>query len=227
MAIPGKKFAQKFFGDIATDVKNAAPSVLKYFEKQGDLGIKVGKTVSSIAGTTGRGLNTLGSSKGAILGIAAVSGTAGLLSETAPAAKDAMLEASFGDPNADVYFTGRDLSSRSLVGSMMGGVGGGLLQASAPGDFIATNPAAGMAAVGAGGLAGGIVGGAVGSTISRGVRGAIVGGVVGTAAAMSSRINNNQQFYRQSPYFTSSQTAADLNATGDIVLGMHNSRRGY
>ena len=63
--------------------------------------------------------------------------------------------------------------------------------------------------------------------MSRGVRGAIIGGAIGTTAALANRISNNQEFYSQSPYSSSGSTAANLNATGDIVLGMHNSRRGY
>ena len=40
-------------------------------------------------------------------------------------------------------------------------------------------------------------------------------------------IQNNQDFYSQSPYARSRQLATELNASGDIVLGMHNARGGY
>ena len=72
--------------------------------------------------------------------------------------------------------------------------------------------------------------GAMGAIAGAGIGGA-VGGSMGVAlpaaASIGGHINRNQEFYRQSPYTSSSSTAAQLNASGDIVLGMHNSRRGY
>lgn len=63
------------------------------------------------------------------------------------------------------------------------------------------------------------------------IAGAIAGAAIGAAAlpTMYARghINRNQQFYDQSPYNNVSLARAEaLNASGDIVLGMHNSRGG-
>ena len=218
----------KLIGDYLRNMgKKVSPAITKTMENIPDTaGTMLGR-LGRPASAVGRGIGRVGSSRAGLFGVAAVAGTAGLLSEVAPATQDLALETAFGDANADRYFTGRDLDTRFLVGSMMGGVGGGLLQASAPGDFIAANPTAGAVAIGAGGVAGAAAGGLIGGMMSRGVRGAMIGGAIGTAAGLSNRLNNNMQFYRESPYFSSGQTASNLNATGDIVLGMHNSRRGY
>jgi hypothetical protein len=65
----------------------------------------------------------------------------------------------------------------------------------------------------------------------RGAIGAAVGAGVGLAAGtgyVGSYARNNQQLISQSPFANRSTATADaLNASGDIVLGMHNSRRGY
>lgn len=217
--------------------------------------LNIGKTVGEGAARgIGRGATRLGSSKGGLLAVGALAGVAGLLSSVGPSAKDATLEAAFGDKNADRYFTGRSLDTRFLVGSMMGGVGGGILQATAPGDLMATNPAVGLAGGITGGLGGGLAGAALGgfagssaigalkelvegtkaapfmagaSKLGAGTMGAIVGGAIGASAVLGRMIKGNQQFYAESPYMPSSAVASQLNATGDIVLGMHNSRRGY
>lgn len=81
-----------------------------------------------------------------------------------------------------------------------------------------------------GGLKGALAGGALGA-LAGGAAGtmAIGGSVAMTALPVKSYINNNQQFFSESPYGsrTSSSIANSLNASGDIVLGMHNSRKGY
>jgi len=220
-------FVKNYLSKIGKSAKSASPGIASRVEDMGESLINTALAVGRPLGAVGRGLNRVGSSRAGLMGVAAVAGTAGLLSETVPATQDLAFEAAFGDANADRYFTGRDLSSRFLIGSMMGGVGGGILQASAPGDFVATNPAAGAATVGLGGAGGAVAGGFVGSVFSRGVRGAIVGGAIGALATLGNRLQNNREFYSQSPYSSSGSTAAGLNATGDIVLGMHNSRRGY
>lgn len=87
-------------------------------------------------------------------------------------------------------------------------------------------------------------------TIKGGVFGAALGvglGIAGAAALGTGYINRNEKFFNESPYVgnrrlnrdmtyggqlyknnrrTSLQTAEDLNADGNIVLGMHNLRRG-
>lgn len=86
-----------------------------------------------------------------------------------------------------------------------------------------------------------IKGGALGGALGVGL------GIAATATMASGYINRNERFFRESPYAgsrrlnadmtyggkmygkrrnTSLQTAEDLNADGNIVLGMHNLRRG-
>lgn len=213
---------------------------------------RVARATKAVGRGAGRGLTNIGSSRGAMAALGVGAFAMGMGSEVGPAVKDAALGAAFGDENADRYFVGRDLDSRFLLGSMMGGVGGGILQASAPEDYFAVNPlvpgpTAMMGASAVTGLAGGItggtigaaVGGAIGGAFSMGKLGKVAGGMTGalagaaiggslpTAGLLGGHIARNQEFYRQSPYSSSSATASQLSATGDIVLGMHNSRRGY
>lgn len=207
-----------------------------------------------IAGGAGRGLTRIGSSRGALAAVGVGAFAMGVGSSAAPAAKDLAFEAAFGDPNADRYFTGRDLDARFLAGSMIGGIGGGLLQATSPGDLMATNATAGVIGGTAMGLGGGLAGAAVGGAalgfgvnalkeaatgtkyaalmagaggVRAGIAGAAIGGMIGAGSVMGNLLQNNAQFYTQSPYRPSGMVASQLNATGDIVLGMHNSRRGY
>ncbi len=64
-----------------------------------------------------------------------------------------------------------------------------------------------------GSLAGGLVGGAIGAGIAG-------SNIIGTAS-------RNRQILNQSPFYNQSLlTAERLNASGNIVLGMHNQRRG-
>lgn len=69
-------------------------------------------------------------------------------------------------------------------------------------------------------MIGGLIGG-FGGTIAGSAAGA------GTSFANAATYaRKNEQLLRQSPFSNSSlATAQSLNATGDIVLGMHNSRR--
>lgn len=238
-----------------------------------------GRGVGKATKATGRGMGRAALSRGgfAVVGTAALG--AGLLSETAPAVRDAAMDVAFDDPNADVAFLGKKMSTRFLMGTAMGGPLGAGLQATAPGDYFTANPMgaagaaqggliAGTAVAGIGALAGAgtmaakTYGGArVGaaalqsglgmraagkealSGVLQGVRaggkkglksmalGAAIGavGVGGAALGVRSHIRNNQQFFQESPYAgrTSGAIASSMNASGDIVLGMHNSRRGY
>ncbi len=60
-----------------------------------------------------------------------------------------------------------------------------------------------------------------------GLIGAAVGGTIGASAFVSSHINRNRDFYKANPYSRgSAMQASSTGAYGDIVLGMHNSRRG-
>lgn len=57
--------------------------------------------------------------------------------------------------------------------------------------------------------------------------GGIVGAGFGAATYTKSYVNRNRDFFEQSPYNRgSAMQASSTNAYGDMVLGMHNSRRG-
>ncbi len=185
---------------------------------------------------------------GLLAGIAGL----GAMKTSAPAAKDFAMEAAFGDPNADQSFIGGELSGRYLLGAATGGTLGSLMQKTAPMDQFRMDPympGTGMAVGFTAGLGGlGTVGGAVGGAmlaskrgsglkgkIFAGVAGGVVGGTLGSAAGAASVLGTpmayagmNRNFFANSPYGnSSSSTAAALNASGNIVLGMHNSRNGY
>jgi len=77
----------------------------------------------------------------------------------------------------------------------------------------------GLPKAGGGGLKGAIIGGAAGLGI-----GAMTGAFAAPLAYTQGHVRRNQSFYRESPYNVSRMNAEALNASGDIVLGMHNSR---
>jgi hypothetical protein len=170
---------------------------------------------------------------GAAVGFGALFGL-GVMNSAGKSAKEGMMEAAFGSPDADRAFLGTELSGRFLAGSVLGGPVGGLMRASAPLDYMKVNPAAPTAKMQAGSTAlGGIIGGVVGG-IGLGKKGGAIGAIAGAALGAAAplgytarRMQNNQEFYSQSPYARSRQLANELNASGDIVLGMHNSRGGY
>jgi len=197
----------------------------------------------------GRGVSHLGSRKGSLLAIGAVAGLAGFAKKAGPAARDAVLDVGLGDPNADRYFTGSKFSGRSLLGAGIGGNLGTAVQMTNPGDFMRTHPmipgpvptglAGGFAGGVLGTMAGGIMGAkkGVGGMFAGAFAGAALGAGVGTiagmavpaAAAMHYMKSDNPDFFSNSPYSQKGtrQMMNDLGASGDVVLGMHNSRRGY
>lgn len=225
-----------------------------------NFGKRLGK--GALAGA-GKGITKVGSSRGALAAIGIGALGMGIASEVGPAARDAALDFSMGDPNADAAFTGRKFSARYLTGSLLGGGVGGAMRISSPKDFLYENPmipsskglyaGAGIAGAAVGTVAGGVlgsmagkaVGGLIGnkipfakkiSPIAGGIIGAGMGGSIGMLSpaiaggiAAKSYIGDNQQFFNESPYAPRSSlaTSSALNASGDIVLGMHNSRRGY
>lgn len=204
------------------------------------MALNIGRIVS---GTLGR-LGEVGSSKAGLAALVGIGGMAGFTNTAGPATMDTAMDVAFGTPDADRYFTGRDMSLRGTIGAAMGGFEGGALLATAPGDMLAINPAVPnpvvsiAAGIGIGALAGSMSfkkGKTITSKILRGGRGTLAGGVVGgivgaaiPALGVKSHMSNNQQFFSQSPYSPSSaRSLMELNATGDVVLGMHNARRGY
>jgi hypothetical protein len=182
----------------------------------------IGKTLYKGATTkTGAGL---------IIGGAAV---AGLAKNAAPAARDAAMDVAFGDPNADEAFLGRKLTP------------GAVFDAAVPGSHTGRNT---IGAMGTGAILGGVVGG-----MAKGFKGGALGaafgataGLAGSVAMGAGYISRNERFMSESPYVgnrrlnrdmiyggnmysqrnSSLQTAQELNADGNIVLGMHNLRRG-
>lgn len=99
---------------------------------------------------------------GAAVGFGALFGL-GVMNSAGKSVKEGMMEAAFGRPDADRAFLGTELSGRFLAGSILGGPVGGLMRASAPMDYLRTNPVAPTARMQLGStLAGGVVGGAIG-----------------------------------------------------------------
>jgi hypothetical protein len=198
------------------------------------------KTASSAASFIGRRAANFGNNTVGAAAVMIGAGILGMANAVAPEAVDFAMEGAFGDENADRYFTGMDLSARTLVGQATGGILGGAIRGSDPMQQYMINPVApSPMATGVGGsITGALLGGAIGG-VKKGFKGGAIGatlgmlagGIAGGAAAAAAPIGymrQNRDFFTQSPYspLGSSQTQA-LNATGDIVLGMHNSRRGY
>ena len=206
----------------------------------------VGSTLIERLGRSVSRVGNLGTSRKGLFAIGAMAGVAGFSSVVGPATRDAVLEVGLGDKDADRYFTGSKFSGRSLLGAGIGGNLGNAIQMTSPGDYMKTHMimpspvasgAGGSAIMGAGGA---LVGGLIGAKKGKGIRGgiiggiagAMVGGIAGAAAPLTgarSYMSNNSEFFAQSPYAprSSRNMMNDLGAAGDIVLGMHNSRRGY
>jgi len=173
--------------------------------------LSVGKTVAGLA-----------------IGGAAVTG---LTQGVGSSIREGMMEAAFGDPNADAAFLGQNVSARFLAGSMIGGPLGAAMQYSSPRDQYMVNPMRPtLGTTVGGGVVGGTIGGVLGymkgpKTAAAGaLLGAIAGGAVAPASYTAGHIRRNQNFYGNSPYNVSTRMADQLNASGDIVLGMHNMR---
>jgi len=201
----------------------------------------LGKRAGSSLTRAGSALTYGGGSPRGLAAIGAAAFAAGVINEAGPAARDAAFESTLGTSDADRYFTGRKFSTRFLAGTAMGGPLGGALQSTAPSDMLATGSAAvtgNPVGYAAGGSAiGALTGGGVAALAGTGFKGkalgaiggAIVGGAVGGSlpfAAAGQYARSNKEFFSQSPYGRSTANN-DLSAVGDIVLGMHNSRRGY
>jgi len=200
-----------------------------------------GSIVKNLGRKAGSALTYGGGSPRGLAAIGAVAFAAGVANEAGPAARDAAFESTLGTSDADRYFTGRKFSARFLASGALPGPLGSAVRATAPGDMLATgtgaltgNPAGyAMGGSAIGGLAGGMVGSKAGGGVRGKVLGAIGGAVVGGAvggslpyAGAATYVRSNREFFSQSPYGRSTANN-DMSAVGDIVLGMHNSRRGY
>lgn len=198
-----------------------------------DIGIRGAKAARDYSG-----MGTAGK-----VGIAALllgRGIKGFYDQVAPAAIDAGMDVAFGDPQADQKVLGTDLNPTMMYGASGLPAAGYVGRMYAPnavrkGVNIGGKKAFGFAAGGAalGGYAGAKFGknhfGAIGTVASAAI-GAAIGGSIGTAGAVTGPIATakaNQQIMTQSPFYNQSTlTAERLNASGNIVLGMYNQRRG-
>jgi len=195
----------------------------------------------------GRRVAGLGSSRAGLAALGIGAAGLGAAQQISGGAIDAAMDVAFGAPDADKYFVGRELNSRYLIGRGIGGPLGTIMQATDPGAAFTFSGGSGVPGVtasmaGAGiGTFGGAAGAAYVATklkgglrakINSAIAGAIIGGgVLGGAplASTGNMVRQNPAFFNETAYgrSTSSNTAAGLNAVGDIVLGMHNARGGY
>lgn len=156
----------------------------------------------------------------AALGVGAIGAIgAGVFGKAAPAARDAMLNTAFGDPDADTAFLGDKLSPSTLTNNMKPAPVGGTAAAMMGVGAIVGGTLGHGAAKGVGKLYGGRK-----AAISATIAGTAIGAVAAPTMYTSNHVRANQNFYSNSPYNTSTARAEQLNASGDIVLGMHNSR---
>lgn len=194
-------------------------------------------------------IGRVGTGKGAGLLLGGVL-AAGALKGTGRATVDLANEAAFGDQNTDKYFMGsQGLSASGLVDSVTGSKGG------AAGTIGGAGIGAVFGGIGAAGVAGmakelkpdsalkiggkTIIHGADKkfNPLMRGMKGMSKGGLImggiaagaaiGATAMTKGYVNRNKEFFNQSPYSRgSAMQASSTQAYGDMVLGMHNSRRG-
>jgi hypothetical protein len=202
---------------------------------------KIGKGIASSKGIgSGKGM-------GVLLGGALLAGGA---SKAGRAAVETVNEAATGDPNTDRYFMGSQGLSPSGLADAATGSG-----AAAVGTVGGAGIGAIFGGIGAFGLAGAAkelkpdsalkIGGKTlihgadkkfnplvrgMKSMSRGsliMGGIAAGAAIGASAMTKGYVNRNQQFFKESPYTKgSAMQASSTQAYGDMVLGMHNSRRG-
>lgn len=154
---------------------------------------------------------------------------------------DSAFDVAFDDPQADRAFVGGDIGFGTLIGSSIGGFAGSASRAHLYSDASMisggiSGAAMGAAGIGAGALAVGAGYGAqragmskLGKLGMKGGAGIAALGVMAIAGGVSSARSGYQaQSAKQNPFVnTSSGTMNRLNISGDIVLGAHNTRRGY
>lgn len=186
--------------------------------------------------------------KAIIGGAAAV----GMYNVAARPAMDAAMDVAFDNPDADKEFTGGKLSPLIFGGGAIGGAASGakFLSPQYADDYaIPLNPGAGIGA-------GAAIGAGLGALITRSAKGTALGGLMGgglatagyvktgnhrgdkalkTAYGGSRRLDPNTLEHnwdtgpsdpRDSYRNSSSRISEQMNSSGDIVLGMHNMRRG-
>jgi hypothetical protein len=191
------------------------------------------------------GFNYSGMGTAGKVGVGAVlagMGIKGFYGQVAPAAIDASMDVAFGDPQADQKVLGTDLTPSMMYGKS-GLPGSNAAMRYLPNNIKrrGINPGGRAALIGAptvGAAVGGLGVAAIGKKFglkgkglaAASAAGAFIGGATGLAGSISNPINvarNNQQIMTQSPFYNQSALNAErLNASGNIVLGMHNQRRG-
>ena len=199
---------------------------------------RAGKIVSQTTGFSGMG--TAG--KVGVGALLAGMGIKGFYGQVAPAAMDASMDVAFGDPQADRKVLGTDLTPSMMYGAS-GLPGSNAAMRYLPNNIKrrGINPGGRAALIGAptiGAAVGGLGVAAIGKKFGlkgKGLAaataaGAFIGGTTGLSGSIANPINvarNNQQIMTQSPFYNQSALNAErLNASGNIVLGMHNQRRG-
>lgn len=198
---------------------------------------KIGKLAGGVA-------QGAGNSK--VLAATVIGGSflAGMGNKTGEAAISGTMDVAFGTPDADNYMLGgRDLTPSLAMGSLMPGIAGMPARLKNAADLgMYGYGSSAMVSAPLAGTGMGLAVGAIGGQIAKkrgvphigGVRGALagaaIGGAIGLAGAVQAATHpyrSNPNLFRNSPYYNTSLSNAErLNASGDIVLGMHNTRRG-
>jgi hypothetical protein len=191
--------------------------------------MKVGKLLGKASGMSGASAaGKIGI--GALIGGAAIAGGISGSGEVI----DSAFDVAFDDPQADRAFLGADLGPGYFASQPFGGAIAAAGRAPMYANANQIAGGAGLAGIGAGVGAIGMAVGA-GGLLKRNMKASLVGGgiaMVGAAMGASGGISMasgmQEASARKNPFLnTSSATANRLSASGDIVLGAHNSRRGY
>lgn len=181
---------------------------------------------------------------------------AGLMNKAGPATVDAVSDAVLGDPNADKYFMGEQgFSVQGLATAGLLSDPGVALAGSVAGGVAGTAAGAGIGAglgyvgneflkdinipkmtipqsvpfIGGKTVSEKIIKSGLQSGKMRGlgIAGAAIGGAIGASAYLRHYSRDNREFLQSNPYNRgSAMQASATGAYGDIVLGMHNTRRG-
>jgi hypothetical protein len=178
-------------------------------------------------------------------------GLKGFYNQVAPATIDAGMDIAFGDPQADQKVLGTDLTPSLMYGAS-GLPGAGYARVMNPSKYGLGGRGGPIKNTAKSAAFGGLLGGAAGTAIvagaaraakipinpaqlmKKGAKGAAIGaaiggtvGLFGTVSSTAMTARENQQIISQSPFYNQSALNAErLNASGNIVLGMHNQRRG-
>jgi hypothetical protein len=238
-------------GQVASRASVVAETGSRYAMNSAPL-VTAGKAVTSKAPSVGKSIYKAATSKYGTRAIIGGAVAAGMYNVAARPAMDATLDVAFDNPDADKEFTGGKLSPLIFGGGAIGGAASGakMLSPQYTEDYaIPFNPAAGVglsAAIGAG------LGGMITRTGKGARRGALLGGAIATAGYAKSghdrgekslntayggsrRLDPNTMDYdwdtkgsdpREAYRNSSGRISQQMNSSGDIVLGMHNLRRG-